>query len=320
MLADATAIFAAGLISIGQGGNSSPFANLDLVAFLASFLLVHLGGPDTITTFALEDNELWLRHLLGLGFPCWAVVYALIQSFPKKELLIPPVLIFVAGLIKYIERTLSLYLATSHTIKESRPVELDLGPKYAKLIEVEMVPGRRPDEIDKHSELTDLMVLQNAYRLFNTFRGLTADLLFSSKDCQVSRCFFLERTSADAFKVVEAELNFFYDVLYTKATVVQGMLGYLVRMLLLSLDCTSVALFYRVEKKEFTNFDTGLTYTLLVGTLALDLIASIMVLKSYWTAVSLTKSEYPSQVIAILKMLLNVDKERWPKNPGKKPT
>ncbi|GFZ17719.1 transmembrane protein, putative [Actinidia rufa] len=36
------------------------------MAFWAPFLLLHLGGPDTITAYSLEDNELWLRHLLGL--------------------------------------------------------------------------------------------------------------------------------------------------------------------------------------------------------------------------------------------------------------
>ena len=40
----------------------------DLLAFWASFLMLHLGGPDTITSYALEDNDLWLRHFLGLFF------------------------------------------------------------------------------------------------------------------------------------------------------------------------------------------------------------------------------------------------------------
>ncbi|KAK1580984.1 hypothetical protein Q3G72_001899 [Acer saccharum] len=43
----------------------TPSENSDLLAFWPPFLLLHLGGPDTITAFALEDNELWLRHLLG---------------------------------------------------------------------------------------------------------------------------------------------------------------------------------------------------------------------------------------------------------------
>ncbi|GKB41545.1 hypothetical protein Tco_0886487 [Tanacetum coccineum] len=36
--------------------------------FLAPFLLLHLGGPDSITVFALEDNELSLRHFVEIVF------------------------------------------------------------------------------------------------------------------------------------------------------------------------------------------------------------------------------------------------------------
>ncbi|KAK1577305.1 hypothetical protein Q3G72_020545 [Acer saccharum] len=47
-----------------EGGSMD--ANTELTAFWAQFLLLHLGGPVTITAYALEDNELWLRHFLGL--------------------------------------------------------------------------------------------------------------------------------------------------------------------------------------------------------------------------------------------------------------
>lgn len=35
-----------------------------LMALWAPLLLVHLGGQDSITAYAIEDNRLWLRHLL----------------------------------------------------------------------------------------------------------------------------------------------------------------------------------------------------------------------------------------------------------------
>ena len=43
-----------------EGGSMN--ANSELTAFWAPFLLLHLGGPDSITAYALEDNELWLWH------------------------------------------------------------------------------------------------------------------------------------------------------------------------------------------------------------------------------------------------------------------
>ncbi|CAL5405767.1 unnamed protein product [Camellia sinensis] len=76
LLADWIAAFAVGLISNGQGNGCDVHPlNDDLPAFWAPFLLLHLGGPDTITAFALEDNELWIRHLLGLLIQLTAIAY-----------------------------------------------------------------------------------------------------------------------------------------------------------------------------------------------------------------------------------------------------
>ncbi|GLT62929.1 hypothetical protein SLA2020_355310 [Shorea laevis] len=58
LLADWVATFTIGLMLRAEIS--------DILAFWAPFLLLHLGGPDNITSFSLEDNEFWIRHLLGL--------------------------------------------------------------------------------------------------------------------------------------------------------------------------------------------------------------------------------------------------------------
>ena len=57
MLADTTAIYALGHMSLVS---RSP--EQQLIALWAPLLLVHLGGQDNITAYAIEDNRLWLRH------------------------------------------------------------------------------------------------------------------------------------------------------------------------------------------------------------------------------------------------------------------
>ncbi|KAK3182861.1 hypothetical protein Dsin_030147 [Dipteronia sinensis] len=117
---DWAANFAVGLFSNSQGDRPNHLReNSDLLAFWAPFLLLHLGGPDTITAFALEDNELWLRHLLGLIFQAVAAVYVFLQSLPKNILSIPTGLMFLAGIIKYLERTRALYLASLDRFRDS---------------------------------------------------------------------------------------------------------------------------------------------------------------------------------------------------------
>ncbi|GLT37829.1 hypothetical protein SLA2020_121170 [Shorea laevis] len=118
LLADWVATVAIGLISSGLGLTPISQANTstrresnDILAFWAPFLLLHLGGPDTITSFALEDNELWVRHMLGLALQVLSAVYVFLQSLPKNILWLPSGFMFIAGIIKYAERNRALYLA-----------------------------------------------------------------------------------------------------------------------------------------------------------------------------------------------------------------
>ncbi|GAB4854179.1 hypothetical protein Ancab_022764 [Ancistrocladus abbreviatus] len=73
LLADGVAIFTIGLISKTQDttlccSSSSAYhpRYTNLHVFWATFLLLHLGGPDSITALALQDNSLWQRHLSEL--------------------------------------------------------------------------------------------------------------------------------------------------------------------------------------------------------------------------------------------------------------
>ncbi|KAH7514874.1 hypothetical protein FEM48_Zijuj11G0136700 [Ziziphus jujuba var. spinosa] len=63
LTADWIAAVTVGLITKVLANPLHSHVNEGLYAFWASFLLVHLGGPDNITSFALEDNDFWLRHL-----------------------------------------------------------------------------------------------------------------------------------------------------------------------------------------------------------------------------------------------------------------
>ncbi|KAJ1700003.1 hypothetical protein LUZ63_008515 [Rhynchospora breviuscula] len=51
-----------------------------LIAFWAPFLLLHLGGPDNITSYSIEDNELWLRHFLGFVVQTSVALLVLVQA------------------------------------------------------------------------------------------------------------------------------------------------------------------------------------------------------------------------------------------------
>lgn len=308
LLADWAANFSVGLISNSQINNPRPDDHSDILAFWAPFLLLHLGGPDTITAFALEDNALWLRHLVGLLTQVAAAVIVFGQSLPTNKLWIPTVLLFIAGTIKYGERTRALYLANLNKFRESMLKEPDPGPNYAKLMEeysskkeaklptrIEMIaePNKEfkttlyaADEVD----LDDVAVVRHAYHFFEIFRGLIVDLIFSFRERHESRVFFHQRTSEDAFRVLAVELNFIYEVLYTKVVVVHSKIGYSVRFISWCAVVAALFRFYALDKHGFRKFDVRVTYTLLFGAIGLDTIALFMLASSDWTVAALKKS------------------------------
>ncbi|KAJ3677970.1 hypothetical protein LUZ60_001773 [Juncus effusus] len=110
--ADYIATLALGYILSTQFDNNynpQPNSDGELIALWAPFMLLYLGGPDTIASFSQEDNDLWLRHLLGLVVQVSvAFLILLFSSFSSRLLMAGSVLLFVAGLIKFADTLDSL--------------------------------------------------------------------------------------------------------------------------------------------------------------------------------------------------------------------
>uniref|UniRef100_A0ACD5W3J8 Uncharacterized protein n=1 Tax=Avena sativa TaxID=4498 RepID=A0ACD5W3J8_AVESA len=106
-LADTTAVYALGHMSVVCG---SPEHHL--MALWAPLLLVHLGGQDNITAYAIEDNGLWLRHLQTFVLQVLAAaayVEYVSSIFSRPPLLCSAtILMFAVGVLKYGERVWSL--------------------------------------------------------------------------------------------------------------------------------------------------------------------------------------------------------------------
>lgn len=146
--ADAVALFTIGKISSGNMTTNATAASAaqeeEMLALWAPFLLLHLGGPDTITALALADNDLWLRHALQLTTQVIVTLYVFGRAFgshrhvgrsPLGGLLVPSLLMFMDGFIKYTERTCALYFACTDTFRDSQRKEPEAGPNYARLME-----------------------------------------------------------------------------------------------------------------------------------------------------------------------------------------
>ncbi|XP_034680708.1 uncharacterized protein LOC117910699 isoform X2 [Vitis riparia] len=322
--ADWVATVSLGTLSNSQGDSEGKLLdpNYTLMAFWAPFLLLHLGGPDTITAYSLEDNELWLRHLLGLVVQVGVAFYVFLRSWAGTPLTFLSIPMFVAGIIKYGERTWVLRSASKNHFRDSLLPVPDPGPDYAEFMKEY---GSLKDKMDvsrTRKEKTGENPLQStvgdkAYYLFeNQFRRLYADLILSLDDQQNSERFIKELPFEGAFEVVEMELSFLYDVLYTKATVVYSLLGIFLRTTsFLSTISTLAAFYFFIHKHQFSNIDINITYTLLFGAIFLEIYAIIMLILSDWTIVWLSSKKCSltgsiCRAITSFRSVLTSDK-RW---------
>ncbi|CAD6257692.1 unnamed protein product [Miscanthus lutarioriparius] len=318
-------------------GSSSP----GIFAFWTPFLLLHLGGQDTIAAYSMEDNELWLRHLIGLLFQLFAACVVFSCSIEANPMIPATVVMLVAGIIKYGERTYSLYSGSVDGILASILPAPDPGPNYARLMNVfssrknsglgvEVVAANglahqfqqdqsrhevsRLRDADKKPE-------EQAYDLFTIFRSVCYDINLGHRERQTSQAFFLDRDSMktnDAVQVIELELNFMYDMVHTKEPVAHTKLGCILRLVGSGCIAYSAVAFFHLDKGSIRRVDADITYALLLGALALDAAAlSMLIFCSNWTLVFLDKSRsgllnYLGQCVRPLQPKLARWSERTP--------
>ncbi|KQK05609.1 uncharacterized protein LOC100822318 [Brachypodium distachyon] len=284
-----------------ESGTTSPI----IFAFWAPFLLLHLGGPDTITSYSLADNELWIRHLVGLLFELTAAAIIFFCALRGNPMILATVLMFVVGIVKYGERTYSLYFAS---------VEPDPGPEYAnRRIDIFGGPQGTRRRHGSFEDLDKMSVEAQGYEFFRIFRFLYVNLILSFvSERRISHAFFLSRAdSREAFEVVEAELHFLYDVKYTKAPVIHTRTGYALRFLCSCCLAASLLLFVRIDKRGvILPVDVGITYALLVGAVLLDAAALAMLVASNWTMVFLEGSGRFAWLVGAARRLWR-PRRRW---------
>lgn len=312
LLADWIAVVALGAIAQNtldkcQRGNIDDKLKDELMSFWAPFMLQHLGGPDTITAYSLEDNELWLRHLVGLIIQSGLTFYIVLVSLPGSSWLpFLSLFIFTSGLIKFCERTRALKSANLGNLRNSMLTPPDPGPNYAKFMEEFTLKKAEgfyvtADEVKEitipidHSYKTGadkLFLISEAFNQFQTFKRLFVDLILSFQDRDYSQSYFQKLTPKEAFDVIEVELGFAYDTFYTKAPVIYTPLGWAVRVVSFLFTSFSLISFSLCkERSKHHIVDLILTYLLLVVALLLEIYAVFILLNSDWTKNWLSKAK-----------------------------
>ncbi|GMH14216.1 hypothetical protein Nepgr_016057 [Nepenthes gracilis] len=299
--ADWFATTSLGALSTNKGGEVRHNENYTLWAFWAPCLLLHLGGPDTITAYSLEDNELWQRRLLEQAVQVTTAAYVciILLRFTHNVIAFLGILVFIAGLIKYCERVWALRSASYGHLKASLLPSPDPGPDYTRFMGIRDSPDKgsffktiEPPYMRLGDRTDDASFIHYAHHLFGMLRGIYTGKILDFTELGVSRSIFGDKSPTQVFRLIEFELGFMYDALYTKATVIYSPLGILLRSVSLLCIISAFSVFcVLVDQQSYSRTDVTITYVLLGGAVVLEIYAAILLFFSDWTVLWLTKHD-----------------------------
>ncbi|PUZ74264.1 hypothetical protein GQ55_1G050500 [Panicum hallii var. hallii] len=276
--AEVSAFYALGDLSLSGCDDPAASRQQQLVAFWAPFMLLHLGGPDNITAYALEDNTLSWRKGFEMAtqfLSSFFTLYNYVYLTGSGVLLPASAMMAAAGVARYLEKSCALLRGDLSKMKKSSrrritaepEPEPEKKPYYYELNLLSAAGGGGDNE----------RALVNAHRLFPCCKRAMFD---SSVD--------MEMDAADHFPkemraVVEMELSLVYDILYTKAAVIHTWHGYLVRLVSPLLTGAGAVLFgWFYPKHDLEPRDVRFTYVMLASAFLLDVMWLLRALASYW--------------------------------------
>ncbi|CAL5376402.1 unnamed protein product [Camellia sinensis] len=308
LMADFVATLA--LSKLSDKRNAKP--NGGLGAIWAPLLLLHLGGPDTITAFSVEDNNLWLRHFIGLGVQTVVAVYVIIFSWRNSLLSFLSILAFVAGIIKYGERTWVL-----------KSVSNDKSGHIVPIYDRSSIQPIHDPHLDNYyaREKQYVSALLLGLKSVKEFKQYMDEYEPDRTTFMIHHCVGDE---IFLWKALEAEMGLMYDLWYTKAVVTYTKVGCIFRSI--SFACTVCVLVgyfwlaFRNQQHYYSTVDIAITGVLVVGALTLEIYAVALLLFSEWTILWLIKNKHLQLVARLGKrfpwLFRMLEKKRWSKKMG----
>ncbi|KAK3445201.1 hypothetical protein EUGRSUZ_B02717 [Eucalyptus grandis] len=332
LLADSIAILTLGVLSNRLANIKEMKGTLDpksqITAFWAPFLLLHLGGPDTITAYALADNELWLRQLARFCVKLGLASYIYFMALSGSALSILAQGMILVGFIKYAERTLCMYLASSSRLRDLLQPVPKIGPVYSRKMEQYALKKEEGYRVrtEEVTEIEDFSVyigqayeeekartLVQAYELFKIFKLLFMGLVLNSGDLKASKRVFMDpgMNSKKAFEIVEIELGFMYDLLYTKVPLLNRAWGIIRWIINLSVPCTVLVLLVLQDRKSYAKVDVRITFLLLSVTILLEIYSLLQAFSSDWVDRWLLQRPRGSTISSAVGFLRFLPSQRW---------
>lgn len=309
LMADYVATYLLGRLTLLVAVDGGDGTRQQLALFWAPFLLLHLGGQETITAFSMEDNTLWKRRLLDLGSQVAMAVYLVGKQWrgDNRLLVAPLVLMFIVGAAKYGERVWALRAATvrsssNHKGGSGGGSESAVMDHYNRLVSMSSSEGKMSIE----------RILEEAFMDFSGTLDFFLDVIpseqsgFYAKYDAIKSALIELKSSKNrdgvAYKLAEMQLSLIHDYLYTKFGTVRFQAPKSVNPItggalqwLGSLGLTSVALVLFAwassrSNRHYSGSDVLISYVLFVGAIVVEVSSIFVALaSSCWAGTGVAK-------------------------------
>ncbi|XAR63343.1 hypothetical protein NMG60_11023249 [Bertholletia excelsa] len=229
----------------------------------APMTLIYLGGPDTITVLALEENSMWVKHLIALLAQGARTAYVLYVTWTFSWYTYLALVLLFCGIIKYGER---VWLMRSRA-----------QWKHGDHVQYKETTGHPNDILSPERPNTALVL-----RAFSNFRNLNSLSQVDEFKEQYTKWLKGPDSARDIFKVIEIELGFMYNMLFTKVGTIFAVWGFVIRFINVSCLVFVLAVLIVFEKppRFFYNIDFPISVVLLVGGIILEVAGVLMQLVS----------------------------------------
>nr|CAB3479874.1 unnamed protein product [Digitaria exilis] len=264
-----------------------------IVAFWAPFLLLHLGGPDNITAYTLEDNMLSLRRPIMMAVHVLWVINAIWNYIYRSRtwvLFLASAIMFVAGVARYAERVCALRRANldnmqqDYSSKKTQPVGSSCSTSAADRAVDLMISRSLGRELDDDEAL---LLAQDLFHIWR--RALVDSSVDPRSPSQLNSQKLLSLEWSSLCKVAEMELSLMYDVLYTKASLAHTWTYtcyLIIRFMSPFATGAAIWLFSLYRNKQGRGLSRSfvlITYLLLGATIFTDVVWLLRALGSTWT-------------------------------------
>ncbi|KAM0831806.1 hypothetical protein ACQ4PT_065291 [Festuca glaucescens] len=302
-------------------------ANRDLELFWAPILLMHLGGQVAITTYKIEDNEQWSRHIITSLSKVTVALYVLYKSWSSndKRLLAATILLFILVIMRCLQKALDLKNSSFNALQKASSSEKNVvrGTNVSE-------EGRLQNFIKDARAVVDDGGMRRSpgnlprlpYQLFLDFPSPYYDRLEILK-------IFWQLDPDSAYQAIEDALSAMTSFLYTKDRSTHSAItsflytkGYRRRYLafknapagLILRRCTHVLAYATLitaiclvhtsrHKEAYSGEDTRVTLALLYGTLLMELV--------YLCVRSVFRDMFSGRILQYNLIGSLADKKKW---------